>query len=124
MSNLESRMVTVLEAASDVTDITSTRIYEGEAPQDTPFPYITYFRISGRKLYDLSGYTGLENPHLQIDCWAEDTVVLENLTNAVLDALRAATTFVVGDDDDADVEEPEPGTHRRSLDVSFWNREA
>ena len=126
MSNLEQRAYDAvrLDAAVQAIIGTPARIYEEKAPQNPTYPLVTYMRISGRRLYTLGGYSNLENPHLQFDCWARDSATRDSLVTAVLDALRAATTFAVSDDDDRHLEEDDPDLYRTAIDVSCWNQEA
>lgn len=123
MSNLESRLYTVLSNDAGVTALASTRTYPVILPQNPTYPAITYQRISGRKMYALGGYTNLENPHIQVDCWAETYPAVESLKTAVIAALRGSTTFAVSDDDDQVIAEDDPNLFRISVDVSCWNVE-
>jgi len=123
MSNAETRLYDALRLDGTVAGIVSTRIYEEKLPQDVTYPALVYQRITARSLYDLQGYTELENPHIQVDCWVRDSNDLETLVRAVLDAARAATTFAVAGHDDQQLEVDEPDLYRRSLDISIWNRE-
>lgn len=68
------------------------RIYSsGQAPQNSPLPYITWFVVADQPYEQISGAPCADNNVVQIDCWAgpsaKDELVAVNLARAVRSAL-------------------------------------
>lgn len=75
--------------------LVGSRIYgSGDAPQNTPLPYITWFTVVGQPYDQLSGAPDGDNDSTQIDCWAGPAdgqeTVCRNIAQAVRDALDSA----------------------------------
>lgn len=121
--SLETKLYTLLSSDAGVVAIASDRVYPDEAPQNAALPYVVYTRISSGRVYSLSGYSGLENPRIQIDCYAETMADVVSLSDAVISAMRGATTFKVAMDDPENMPE-EDGTFRIMIDFSIWNEDS
>lgn len=119
--SLETKLYTLLSGAGAVTAIASTRIYPLVAPQDADAPYITYQRIATPREYSHQGYSNLENPLLQIDCWSSDYATGKTLSEAVISAMRGSTTFHVSEDRPR--ESYEDDMFRFSIDFDIWNED-
>ena len=121
----ESKLYTALSGSTKitVTSSVSTRIYPLTVPQESAFPAITYTRISGGKQNDLFGYSNLENPRIQIDCWAKTYKEVKTIAANVHDVMYAVTTFRAIQISDMDSYESEVELYRESMDFSIWNRE-
>ncbi len=122
---LENKIYTALSGSTKitVTSSVSTRIYPLIVPQESAFPVITYTRISGGKQNDLFGYSNLENPRIQIDCWAKTYKEVKTIANNVHDVMYAVTTFYAIQISDMDLYDHEVELYRESMDFSIWNRE-
>lgn len=120
---LEGKMFTVLIGANAVTTIVGDRIFPVLLPQGVAFPSITYQRVSGDREYNLSGYSTLENPRIQIDIWSTSYGISKDLGGKVKTAMDAATTFKSIMITDQDMYEDEIKIYRVSQDYSIWNRE-
>jgi hypothetical protein len=118
---LEDKLYTLLSGDAAVAAIVSSRIYPDEAPQGIADPYLTYQRIASGRDYTLGGYSNLENPIIQVDCWAADNETRNTLRDAVIAAMRASGTFQIGDDNPR--HSKEDGMFRASVDFSVWNME-
>jgi hypothetical protein len=105
-----------------VTALVALRTYPLVAPQGSDMPFIVYNRISSGREYSLGGYSRLENPRMQIDCYAATYSEAKALSEAVTTAMRGATTFSVSWDDPRESFE-EDETYRISMDFSVWNSE-
>lgn len=121
--SLETKLETLLSGDAGIVAIVGTRVYSDEAPQDLVLPYIVYQRISSGRQYSFSGYSNLENPRVQIDCYSSTKSGAVALCDAVVAAMRAATTFSTSGDDPQAMP-PENGTFRMSIDFFVWNQEA
>jgi hypothetical protein len=122
---LESKIYTALSGSTKitVTSSISTRIYPLIVPQESPFPVITYTRISGGQQNDLFGYSNLENPRIQIDCWAKTYKEVKTIAANVHDVMYAVTTFRAIQISDMDFYENDVELYRESMDFKIWNRE-
>jgi hypothetical protein len=120
--SLESKLYTLLSGDAGVHSQAADRIYPLVAPQDAPLPLVVYTRISSGREYSLAGYSNLENPRMQIDCYGTTYTETKALAEAVTTALRAATTFGTAQDDPRESFE-EDETFRISIDFSIWNQE-
>lgn len=120
--SLETKLYTLLSGDAGVSALVSNRIYPLAAPQQADLPFVVYTRISSGREYTLSGATGLENPRMQVDCYAETYSSAKAISEAVVTAVRAATTFRTSWDDPRESFE-EDETFRVSIDFSIWNEE-
>ncbi len=106
-----------------ITSSVSTRIYPSFLPSESGYPAISYFRVAGVRENDLSGYSNLENPHIQIDCWAQTYKEAKNLSTRVHTAMNIAIGFKALLVADNDIYEDEIDVHRVCQSYSCWNRE-
>jgi len=122
---LESKLYTALSGSSKitVTSSISTRIYPLIVPQQSALPAITYARISGGQENNLSGYSSIENPRIQIDCWAETYKEIKTIAENVHTVLNTTTTFSAILISDMDFYEDDVELYRESMDFKIWNRE-
>tara|TARA_Y100000593_G_scaffold46010_1_gene87472 strand:+ start:223 stop:603 length:381 start_codon:yes stop_codon:yes gene_type:complete len=87
----------VLNAASDVTALVSSRVYVGHAPQAASLPYIVTTLMSSNELPVLNGSTGSRVLSYDIDCVATRSVTAEAVGGAVRSSL-AGYSGTVNDD--------------------------
>lgn len=80
---MRSGLVSLLNGESTVTDIVSSRIYVGNAPQDAAFPHIVITQMSSDEMTMLDSTPGLRNVRFDIDSKSERGVQCETLGNAV-----------------------------------------
>lgn len=122
---LESKLYTALSGSSKitVTSSISTRIYPLIVPQQSALPAITYARISGGQENNLSGYSSMENPRIQIDCWALTYKEVKTIAENVHTVLNTTTTFSAVLISDMDFYEDDVELYRESMDFKIWNRE-
>ena len=81
-------LYTILAAATDLTDLVSTRIYPDKAPQGVTAPYVVFQRISGVHLQSHQGSSGLTFPRFQFDAWASQRSAAENIGNEIRLAIQ------------------------------------
>jgi hypothetical protein len=123
MSQVEMKIKTLLLANAPVAAIIGTCLYPVILPQSPTLPAVTYFRVSGGQENSLKGYSGLEHPRIQIDCWSLTYAGAKELANAVRAAMDLATTFKALCISDHDLFEDDTRIYRVSLDFSVWNKE-
>jgi len=130
----DAAVYTMLSGASGVTDLVSTRIWVGPAPQVSSMPYISIYDIAGEHINDLVGGGNLRKGRVQIDCYG----TTKASANAVAVAARAATNGITGtynsmtisgtwiESDNSEFISPASGTetgiHRVSFDLGIWSR--
>jgi hypothetical protein len=100
----------------------TTRVYPEFVPEAAAFPALCYSRVSGYRVNTLSGYSGEENPLIQIDCWATAYTAAKELSTAVHSAMEVAPDFKALLISDMDLSERDLGLYRISMDFSCWNR--
>ena len=122
---LEIKLYTALSGSTKITVLSSvsTRIYPLIVPQESAMPAITYARVSGGQQNDLSGYSNIENPRIQIDCWATSYKEIKTIAENVHAVLYAATTFKAILVSDMDLYESDVELYRETMDFKIWNRE-
>lgn len=90
-------------------------------------------RIGARRLYVLDGAAGYATASVQVDCWAERAADVVRLAEAVIAALHGiAPHTTIGSTNvhavmvtaERDLDEPNAGLYRRSLDVDITYTEA
>ena len=64
---IEEAIYSYLSGEAGITTIVGNRIYPMILPQDTDYPALTYFRVSGPEHHDKD----VAFPRIQISCWAE-----------------------------------------------------
>jgi hypothetical protein len=85
------RVYSTLRASAAVLALVGDRIgRNGEVPQDTAKPYITWLIVSGQPHDQISGTPCSDFTTVQIDCWSTTDDGIEALAVAVRDALDAA----------------------------------
>jgi hypothetical protein len=113
----------LLAGDSDVASIVGTKIYRhGQAPQKVngvPLapPYVTWFVASGAPANELDGTPRVDNYTVQIDCWSDSDVEVEQLAEAVRNAIEPSHHMTaVG----LNGRDPDSMRYRISLTFTFW----
>lgn len=123
MPSLESKIYSVLSAASVVTALT-TRIYPEHRPPADALPAVVFSRVSGLRVNHLGGYSNLENAQIQVECYSSAVDGRRALADAVIGALSSAVTFsALLHDSPFDDYDDEAAMYIRTMDFSIWNRE-
>lgn len=87
MANAGKAIYGILNAASGVTNITSTRIYPDTVPQNASFPYVVYQVIGTQPTDTKDGASRLDVVRFQVDCYSTDYDTTDTLAAAVRTAL-------------------------------------
>jgi hypothetical protein len=129
--SIASDLRTYLLADATLTTLVGTRMYPLKLPQAPTMPAIIYTWISGARVHSTDGPSGLSNPRVQFDCWAQTYLEAEALLEALrkrLDGFQgtAGSSWIQavffeterdGYDDDTEL-------YRRSADFFVWYEEA
>jgi len=122
---IEEGLYDYLSTDVGVSALVSTRIYPGTLPQNWTNPAISYQRISGERVRNLTGPAGRARPRIQIDCWADSYSGAKALATAVRSAMDGyaglmGTTRVssIVLESDTDFYETDIQVYRVSMD--FW----
>lgn len=140
---IEDRFAAWLAALPEVVAQAGGRVYPfGEVEQNTDWPFVTYFRVTGPRMWHLRGTSGVSHPTLQIGCHGRTYKTARRLADAVrlaIDAFRRGDMgglFVqsirVGDDRDSGPADPDLDPPHGdfvaqpcvSFDVTIWFEES
>lgn len=119
---VETALYSALSGATAVTALTGLRIYPLMAPDAVQYPYVTYQRVSSEREYALGGYSSVEKPRIQVDCYSTSYTQAKALSSAVHTTLRSATAFAATLEVDYDLFEDVPGLFRVTQDFSIINQ--
>ena len=87
---IEDKLAAWMATLPDVLTLAGGRVYPfGEVPQNTAWPFITYFRVHGPRLRHLRGPSGVSHPTLQISAHARSYRDSKRLADAVRIAMDA-----------------------------------
>lgn len=117
---IQTELMLVLLAASDVTDIVSTRIYPMRMPQRGSLPAVVYQQISNTPVNSLDGDSGLDNLRFQITAWARTYSQAVELSEAVRNAIAASSTLKAITENIIDTEDPDTRSYGVIADYSMW----
>jgi hypothetical protein len=118
---VEADILNALTTYSALTTLVSAKIYPAKVPQAVTPPAITYRVVDGGRINDLSGFSGLSNPHIAIDCFSTSYSQVCNISTAIIQAITASTRFkAIMQDNPVDEYDDEIEVHRRILDFSLW----
>ncbi len=120
---VETEIYTLLTGNSTLAAKVNTRIYPLVMPQDPALPAVTYQRISGNKFNTLSGYSGLENPHIVINSWGRTYDEVKGVAEDIHAAMEKATAFKSILINDLDGYDPDINLYVISQDFSCWDNE-
>jgi hypothetical protein len=128
-TTIEEAIHDILVTDSSVKAIT-TRCYPSTLPQNPTYPLILYAKVTGERINDLSGPSGMAHPRFQIEAWAETYAAAKSLANAIrvcLNGYRGTSgTVRIGSfliQSERDIYEPEAACHRVVMDYAIWHNE-
>ena len=84
----ETALVARLNASPNVTALVANRIFPLEAPQEAPAPWIVYQRVSTNPFIVLHGSSGLDDPRIQFNIWADTYAVARSVAIQVRQSLH------------------------------------
>ena len=118
--SLESLLFSRLTTDADIRRMVTRRVYPIVLPQNCDFPAISYQRITGARINDLSGYGNLQDARIQVDCWATAYDEVKELGARIHNVMNSATGFKAILITDADGYDADAGLFRLSMDFSMW----
>ena len=130
MATAEELLITVLEGDAAVqTHVGSTpssRIYPLVLPQNPTLPALTFQRTENVRVNSFDADGGIDDPHIQVDCWAVSRKAARELAIEVKRVVEAATTFGgwLMNDSEFFEDDVEPKLYRVSMDFSLWVKES
>lgn len=108
----------VLKDNAAVASIVQTRIYRhGRAPQDVAKPYVTWFVAAVGPANNLSSPPGHDLCTVQIDCWHQQDSGVQELAEAVRDAMEQVSHMTGVFSNERDVETK---LYRVALQFDYW----
>jgi len=108
----------VLKDSAPVASIVQTRIYRhGRAPQEVTKPYVTWFVASVAPANNLSSPPGHDQCVVQIDCWHPQDSGVQDLAEAVRDAMEQVShmTGLIANERDSETK-----LYRVALQFDYW----
>lgn len=128
--SLEAGLHAYLTADPAVAALVVTRVTPSIVPQNSVFPAISYFRVTGQRVRSLDGPAGRGKPLMQIDLWAESYAETKALADAVRRALDgyagpmgAVQVDAVSLNNEQDVYEDAPELYRVIQDYMISHQE-
>lgn len=111
VTHIDQAVVSLLTAATGVTNLVSTRIYATQAPQGSALPAIVYVRDTGNRALGahMLGHSGLLRASYTVTCLGTTLLAVRNLTRQVRLALQYKSNSdlrLVQVTDDNDTQEP------------------
>jgi hypothetical protein len=109
---ISTKISELLTANSSINDAVANKHYLGEAPQETPRPYIVYKFENATPIKTLSGASNLNNETWSVRITGVDLVAMDAIRANIITAFtaeRAAFTasfddIDIGQDNEADLE--------------------
>lgn len=121
--SFQSALRDALANHPEVAPLVADRIYPRRLPEGWMAPAITYFRVSSSPVLSQEGVS-LDNPRIQIDCWANDPDTAEELSIAVRHALAGRWPTSMAQSaipiSDQNVDDPDTLIHHWILEFSFY----
>jgi hypothetical protein len=122
---IESDIYSDLTSSTLITAQTSNRVYPVWIDQETPYPYISYFREDSESLNTFDGYTtNLNNINVEINVFTTSYATTKTLRDNVLTVLDASTRISAMLERDEDLFEAGINTdkkvYRVLMDFSVW----
>lgn len=130
---IDEAIRTYLLSKSTITTTVSSRIYEIAAPQNAPYPHITYNQMPGERVRSLSGSSGLNRATFHFHFWGKKPAESKNLSEQfrlVLDGFRGqmggsggVNVQAVFIEDDVDLYDDEVFIYHVARKVIVWHNE-
>jgi hypothetical protein len=118
---IDEEIYSILTAATDITVRCGIKIFPLNLPQGLPIPAITYQCVGKDPVHALDGYTGLDYPSWQIDCWANSYTLARELAEMVIKTMTESSlaASLVSMEDSY---EEEVDIYRSSIDMRLWTK--
>lgn len=118
---IDEEIYSVLSGSSDVTVRAGIKIFPLKLPQGLSLPAISYQCVGKAPVHALEGYTGLDYPSFQIDCWANSYTLARELAEMVIKTMSESSlkASLVSMEDSY---EDEVDIYRSSIDMRLWTK--
>ena len=83
-------------------------------------PYIVHTHITVTRVNSLKGYSGLANPHFQVDVYADTKAQATSLKRAIREAILANLDLAAVLITEGSGYEPDTKRYRQRQEFSFW----
>ena len=129
---LKADLVAYLDAEGALTTVATGGVHPGVAEQGTARPYITWTRIGDAAEHTKEGAAPLSEAVFQFDCWADTSVGLETVSEALrgeldgfsgtLGSTDVRNIRVTNESDGIELPEDGKGTaiYRSTFTVTVW----
>jgi len=117
---------TRLSTYPGLTALVSDRIWPNEAEQGVKNPYCVYSQVSGGRRYSHSGYSNLQRPRMQVNCYADTYEMAKDIATLVTEAIESWFSVKTGGNrqqNEIDLIDPATGFHVVVVDFFIWYRE-
>lgn len=120
---ISAKVYSELSGSTALTAIVSSAIYPDHRYQDDTTPAVVFWRApGGERINDLKGYSGKENPVIEVTVYATSVGARREAANACITAMAESTRFTSllpgtpWDDYDDETQ-----TYERVLQFSVWD---
>ena len=83
-----------LQAVAGVTALVSARVYPLLLRQNPTYPAVTYEKVSGPRIENLQGLSGLAHPRFQFSCFGDDYEEADSVAEQVRLALEGYRAII------------------------------
>ena len=130
MALIDEALRSMLVGDSGVTAIVSTRVFNGQVPQNTALDALSFSRITAQRSLAHHGPTAMTDSIFQISCWASSLLNAKNLAAAVRRLLHGfrgtVATVEIGIArviNEIDSFDPETGVYLIAVEAALLHRE-
>lgn len=135
---IEQAIFELLSTGAETNALVGLRVFPDDIPQNSIYPLITYTLTGGRRDYNMQGASGLTNPRIQLDLYANTSAELTALKRAVVNVASGYSgmplpsgvciygMFLVYERNWTlpSTEREGPRVRRKQLDFETWFKEA
>ena len=122
MSGVEAKIYNTLSNAAALTTLVGSAIYPDHRYQDDETPAVVYWRAPGGvRQNDLKGYSGVENPIIEITVYSSAVDNRRDVGQAVINAMTSSTYMsCILPDPPFDDYDDETKIYERTMQFSVW----
>lgn len=120
---IEGKIYSALSGSTALTALVSSSIYPDHRYQSDEVPAVVFYRApGGERINDLQGYSGKENPVIEITAYADTVDARREVADAVISVMDAATAFnALLPSPPFDDYDDETKIYERTLQFSVWH---
>ncbi len=95
--SVESELFTRIKTYAGFVSLANTRIHYVEAPQNSTYPYATFYRLPSNRHHMMGVDSGIVHARFQFDTWAETPTAARALLEQLRQALQRYSGGVIED---------------------------